>query len=97
MEKALDEYVIKGVTHNIPLLRDVISHPRFIDGKKITTKFLAEEYPTGFKGHAMKPQDRVNLFATMVSFVVVRTEGTSFYIFKCLFENIAVFSFPIYI
>src|SRR5690348_12942978 len=29
MEHALDRYVIKGVTHNIPLLRNVISHPRF--------------------------------------------------------------------
>jgi propionyl-CoA carboxylase alpha chain len=45
MEKALDTYVIKGVTHNIPLLRDVISHPRFKAGK-LSTKFLAEEYPS---------------------------------------------------
>ncbi len=71
MEKALDEYVIKGVTHNIPLLRDVISHPRFIDGKKITTKFLAEEYPTGFKGHAITKKDRINLYATMVSVLII--------------------------
>ena len=41
MGKALDSYVIKGVTHNIPLLREVISHPRFLSGK-ISTKFLAE-------------------------------------------------------
>ncbi|CEP13704.1 hypothetical protein [Parasitella parasitica] len=49
MLKALDEYVIKGVTHNIPLLRAVFAHPRFQDGKQITTHFLAEEYPNGFQ------------------------------------------------
>lgn len=49
MIKALDEYVIKGVTHNIPLLRAVFAHPRFQDGRHITTHFLAEEYPHGFK------------------------------------------------
>ncbi|CEG70719.1 Putative Propionyl-CoA carboxylase alpha chain [Rhizopus microsporus] len=49
MLQALDGYVIKGVTHNIPLLRGVFSHPRFQDGKKITTHFLSEEYPNGFR------------------------------------------------
>ncbi|KAG1356959.1 hypothetical protein G6F62_001947 [Rhizopus arrhizus] len=46
---ALDDYVIKGVTHNIPLLRGVFSHPRFQDGKNVTTHFLSEEYPQGFE------------------------------------------------
>ncbi|CAG8736021.1 17186_t:CDS:2, partial [Dentiscutata erythropus] len=55
MLKALDSYVIKGVTHNIPLLREVISSQRFQSGK-ISTKFLAEEYPGGFKGHAVKDE-----------------------------------------
>lgn len=62
MEKALDEYVIKGVTHNIPLLRDVISHPRFVAGK-LSTKFLAEEYPKGFKGHQLNERTANELFA----------------------------------
>ncbi|KAI9207721.1 carbamoyl-phosphate synthase L chain, ATP binding domain-containing protein [Polychytrium aggregatum] len=62
MEKALDNYVIKGVTHNIPLLRDVISHPRFKSGK-ISTKFLAEEYPTGFKGHALTAESEAELLS----------------------------------
>ncbi|KAI9106117.1 carbamoyl-phosphate synthase L chain, ATP binding domain-containing protein [Phlyctochytrium arcticum] len=62
MEDALDNYVIKGVTHNIPLLRDVISHPRFVEGK-ISTAFLAEEYPNGFKGHQLTEQSREELVA----------------------------------
>lgn len=40
------------MTHNIPLLRDVLGHPRFKAGK-LSTKFLAEEYPHGFIGHQL--------------------------------------------
>ncbi|KAI1295897.1 hypothetical protein EDD11_007694 [Mortierella claussenii] len=60
MKRALDSYVIKGVTHNIPLLREVVSHDRFASGK-YSTKFLAEEYPTGFKGHAPNPTSLAQL------------------------------------
>uniref|UniRef100_A0A8D0FTS6 Propionyl-CoA carboxylase alpha chain, mitochondrial n=1 Tax=Strix occidentalis caurina TaxID=311401 RepID=A0A8D0FTS6_STROC len=49
MEEALDNYVIRGVAHNISLLREVIVHPRFVQGD-ISTKFLPEVYPDGFKG-----------------------------------------------
>ena len=49
MEKALDEYVIRGPGHNISFLRDVTRHPRFKSGA-ISTKFIAEEYPEGFSG-----------------------------------------------
>uniref|UniRef100_A0A7M4FL47 Propionyl-CoA carboxylase alpha chain, mitochondrial n=1 Tax=Crocodylus porosus TaxID=8502 RepID=A0A7M4FL47_CROPO len=49
MEEALDNYIIRGVTHNIALLREVIIHPRFVQGD-ISTKFLPEVYPDGFKG-----------------------------------------------
>ncbi|KAF9363091.1 hypothetical protein BGX34_004884 [Mortierella sp. NVP85] len=60
MKRALDSYVIKGVTHNIPLLREVVSHQRFASGK-YSTKFLAEEYPTGFKGHSPNPTSLAQL------------------------------------
>ncbi|RIA88961.1 carbamoyl-phosphate synthase L chain, ATP binding domain-containing protein [Glomus cerebriforme] len=67
MERALDSYVIKGVTHNIPLLREVIGSSRFKSGK-ISTKFLAEEYPGGFKGHALKDESLFEL-ASVASLV----------------------------
>ncbi|KAJ1569460.1 hypothetical protein HK096_003061 [Nowakowskiella sp. JEL0078] len=60
MSDALDNYVIKGVTHNIPLLHDVINHPRFAEGR-LSTKFLAEEYPDGFKGHQLSDTDLLDL------------------------------------
>ena len=47
MEKALDSYVIRGVTHNASLLQEIIKHPNFLSGD-ITTNFLYEHYPEGF-------------------------------------------------
>ncbi|KAJ7425153.1 Pyruvate carboxylase subunit A [Pitangus sulphuratus] len=40
--------IVSCVAHNISLLREVIIHPRFVQGD-ISTKFLPEVYPDGFK------------------------------------------------
>ncbi|XP_064413713.1 propionyl-CoA carboxylase alpha chain, mitochondrial isoform X2 [Latimeria chalumnae] len=69
MEEALDNYIIRGVAHNIPLLREVIIHPRFIQGD-ISTKFLPEVYPDGFKGHNLNDSERRELLATAASLYV---------------------------
>ncbi|MCP5367342.1 MAG: acetyl/propionyl/methylcrotonyl-CoA carboxylase subunit alpha [Hyphomicrobiales bacterium] len=47
MRRALDEFYIYGVNHNIDFLSALVSHPRFVTGK-LTTNFIAEEYPDGF-------------------------------------------------
>ena len=44
-----------GVTYNVSLLRDVLNHPKFRLGD-ITTKFLPQEYPKGFKGKTTESQ-----------------------------------------
>ncbi|NXS59520.1 PCCA carboxylase, partial [Brachypteracias leptosomus] len=69
MEEALDNYVIRGVSHNISLLREVIIHPRFVQGD-ISTKFLPEVYPDGFKGHKLTDLERRELLATAASLYV---------------------------
>uniref|UniRef100_A0A672S5Y4 Propionyl-CoA carboxylase alpha chain, mitochondrial n=1 Tax=Sinocyclocheilus grahami TaxID=75366 RepID=A0A672S5Y4_SINGR len=69
MEDALDNYVIRGVTHNIPLLREIIVHPRFVSGV-ISTKFLPEVYPDGFKGHMLTAGERRELLATAAALYV---------------------------
>jgi len=53
---ALDNYVIRGVTHNIPLLRDVLTEPTFNSGS-FTTSYLQETYPEGFKGVQLTQKD----------------------------------------
>ncbi|TNM99774.1 hypothetical protein fugu_012807 [Takifugu bimaculatus] len=69
MEAALDNYVIRGVTHNIPLLREIITHPRFISGD-ISTNFLPEVYPEGFKGHQLDVKERRELLASAAALYI---------------------------
>nr|XP_020754248.1 propionyl-CoA carboxylase alpha chain, mitochondrial isoform X2 [Odocoileus virginianus texanus] len=72
MEDALDNYVIRGVTHNIALLREVIINSRFIEGD-INTKFLSEVYPDGFKGHQLTETER-NQFLAIASSLFVASQ-----------------------
>ncbi|CAF4018398.1 unnamed protein product, partial [Rotaria magnacalcarata] len=62
MAQALDSYVIRGVTNNIPLLRDIITEERFVAGN-ITTKYLPQVYPDGFKGKQLVDSEREQLLA----------------------------------
>lgn len=48
-----------GVTHNIPLLRDILTEARFVSGN-ISTNYLPEVYPDGFKGKQLSPKEKVN-------------------------------------
>jgi propionyl-CoA carboxylase alpha chain len=49
MRVALDSFEVEGIGHNLPFVAAVMDHPRFVAGA-ITTAFIAEEYPEGFKG-----------------------------------------------
>jgi propionyl-CoA carboxylase alpha chain len=49
MRSALDAFVIRGLSSNIPLQATLVRHPRFLSGD-FTTAFIAEEYPDGFHG-----------------------------------------------
>jgi propionyl-CoA carboxylase alpha chain len=66
MEDALDAYVVRGVGHNIPFLSALVRHPRFKAGK-LTTGFIAEEFPGGFKGRTID----VDLRRTLVALAAV--------------------------
>ena len=46
---ALDEFVIEGPTTNLDFCSALMQHPRFREGR-LTTGFIAEEYPDGFAG-----------------------------------------------
>ena len=47
MGQALDGFVVDGIEHNVPFLAALMKHPRWRAGK-ISTSFIAEEYPDGF-------------------------------------------------
>nr|CAI5831371.1 unnamed protein product [Callosobruchus analis] len=60
--KALDYYVIRGVIHNIPLLRDILTEEKFNKGD-ISTNYLPQVYPEGFKGKQLNVKDKQKLLA----------------------------------
>ncbi len=61
----------EGVTNNIPLLRDIITEQRFVSGD-ISTKYLPQIYPEGFKGKQLKDAERDSLIA-LASCVAVKS------------------------
>ncbi len=67
MVDALDAYYIRGVNHNISFLNALMVHPRFVAGK-LTTNFIAEEYPEGFSADLV-PQDDPAITAAIAAAV----------------------------
>jgi propionyl-CoA carboxylase alpha chain len=49
---ALDRFELEGLGHNVDFLSSLMQHPRFREGR-LTTGFIAEEFPDGFQGAAM--------------------------------------------
>ncbi|MBW8282117.1 MAG: acetyl/propionyl/methylcrotonyl-CoA carboxylase subunit alpha, partial [Rhizobium sp.] len=49
MSKALDNFEVEGIGHNLPFLSAVMQQERFRSGK-ITTAYIAEEFKDGFTG-----------------------------------------------
>ena len=56
MRDALDAYCIRGVDSNVAFLSAVFSHPRFVEGR-LSTDFIAEEYPNGFGADDVRLDD----------------------------------------
>ncbi len=67
MNDALDGYLIRGVKHNVSFLNALIAHPRFREGR-LTTDFIAEEYPDGF--HAADVPQTDPMIAVSIAAVV---------------------------
>ncbi|HEX6843199.1 MAG TPA: biotin/lipoyl-containing protein, partial [Stellaceae bacterium] len=53
--RALDSFYIRGVSHNVAFVAAVLAKPRFAEGR-LTTNFIAEEFPGGFSGSAAAPE-----------------------------------------
>jgi propionyl-CoA carboxylase alpha chain len=64
---ALDAFVIDGIRHNIPFLSALMAHPRWRAGK-LSTGFIAEEFPEGF--HPIAPDgERAEVLAAVAASV----------------------------
>ena len=66
MRDALNGFVIRGISSNIPFQAALLQHPRFCSGN-FNTGFIAEEYPQGFDA-SMVPHDDPALLAAVATF-----------------------------
>ncbi|MGA7477878.1 MAG: acetyl-CoA carboxylase biotin carboxylase subunit, partial [Azonexus sp.] len=67
MRDALNAFVIRGISSNIPFQAALMQHPRFQSGN-FNTGFIAEEYPKGFDA-SMVPHDDPALLVSVAAYV----------------------------
>jgi propionyl-CoA carboxylase alpha chain len=71
MGDALDRFRIEGISHNIAFLTAIMHNARFRSGK-ITTAFIAEEFPEGFHGLPLTDADHLRFVAAASAARLVR-------------------------
>ncbi len=67
MQEALNGFVIRGVSSNIPFQSALLTHPRFAAGD-FNTGFIAQNYSTGFKAEDV-PHGDTNFLLALAAFV----------------------------
>ncbi|MDG3443846.1 acetyl-CoA carboxylase biotin carboxylase subunit [Nitrospirillum amazonense] len=73
MGDALDRFQIRGVGHNISFLAALVESRRFGEGR-LTTNFIAEEFPDGFHGRELPAEVLTRLLAMAASLHRTRVE-----------------------
>ncbi|MFU0504502.1 acetyl-CoA carboxylase biotin carboxylase subunit [Pseudaminobacter sp. NGMCC 1.201702] len=73
MSDALDNFVVDGIEHNIPFLASLMQHPRWREGR-LSTAFIAEEYPDGFSTILPDAEDRSVLAAIATAVELLRRD-----------------------
>ncbi len=73
MSEALDEFVVDGIEHNIPFLSALMRHPRWREGR-LSTGFIAEEYPDGFFPTVPGGKDKAVLAAVVLAVELLRRD-----------------------
>ncbi len=63
--RALDEFTIEGIRHNIAFLSAIMQHPRWREGR-LSTGFIGEEFPGGF-GLATPTQEQTRILAAVAA------------------------------
>ncbi len=67
MREALNGFVIRGVSSNIPFQAALLAHPKFVAGN-FNTGFIAENYAHGFRAEDV-PHDDADLLLALAAFV----------------------------
>ncbi|MCR5859292.1 acetyl/propionyl/methylcrotonyl-CoA carboxylase subunit alpha [Mesorhizobium sp. J428] len=73
MSEALDQFVVDGIEHNIPFLAALMQHPRWREGR-LSTGFIAEEFPDGFAPLAPSDEDKRTLAAVALAAELLRRD-----------------------
>jgi propionyl-CoA carboxylase alpha chain len=73
MSEALDGFVVNGIEHNIPFLSALMQHPRWREGR-LSTGFIAEEYPDGFRPREPEDEEKKILAAIAVAAELIRRD-----------------------
>ncbi len=73
MREALNGFVIRGVSSNIPFQAALLAHPKFVAGD-FNTGFIAEHYASGFRAQEV-PLDDPNFLVALAAFVNRRYRG----------------------
>jgi propionyl-CoA carboxylase alpha chain len=67
MREALNGFVIRGISSNIPFQAALLAHPKFVSGA-FNTGFIAEHYAHGFKAEDV-PHDDPSFLVALAAFV----------------------------
>ena len=67
MREALNGFVIRGISSNIPFQAALLAHPKFVSGD-FNTGFIAEHYSQGFKAEDV-PHDDPDFLVALAAFV----------------------------
>jgi propionyl-CoA carboxylase alpha chain len=73
MADALDRFRIEGINHNIAFLTAIMHAKRFREGR-LTTGYIAEEYPEGFHGRPLDEAATRRFIAAAVAAKIKRTD-----------------------
>ncbi|MBB4232162.1 acetyl-CoA carboxylase biotin carboxylase subunit [Rhizobium mongolense] len=73
MGQALDGFVVDGIAHNLPFLSALMKHPRWREGR-LSTGFIAEEYPDGFAPMAPDQREEALLAAVALSTALIEAD-----------------------
>ena len=67
MREALNGFVIRGISSNIPFQAALLAHPKFVTGQ-FNTGFIAEHYAKGFRAEDV-PHDDPDFLVAIAAFV----------------------------
>ncbi|UJW85387.1 acetyl/propionyl/methylcrotonyl-CoA carboxylase subunit alpha [Devosia sp. SL43] len=76
MAVALDSFEVEGVGNNLPFLSTVMDQERFREGR-LTTGYIAEEFPEGFHGAVLGEEAKFDVVATAAIMMARREQRRS--------------------